>query len=670
MTFYVAHIHCINPDSLIEEVIRVTDRHSYTYGDLTYSPDLEDLLDFEENLFSRGTISGEVSVSEGTVKVMNIQGRFDQYEFYGFDGQKLELFALESEFDEPGEANLISSVIMVDVDMSWEEWVFSVEGRMEALSIPVQASVFAGDNEGPDGLEGEEDTIKGKTKPMLWGQCLSVPIPMINSSKLIFACNYDKDGARRPIHSVWQVLDKGGILKFNANRTDAAAMQANDPPAGHYDTCLAEGLIRVGTVPVGVVTADVYSVAGESASAPRLVKEILEQVYGLVAGEGYDSESLEALHTLNSASVGYWVTEGEEVTGLELCNALLDSIGGWMAPRMSKYYFGRVDLPSVEGATVRVYDDNFYIKGTLNKIPAGDDSKGIPPRKVEFLHTKVWKMQGESEVLETIPAWLKNFLKEEYRSVVAENPTVTLAHKLAPSLQFYSLMVSPRRLAVPDFLVADIGTIPSNWDYVNMAGLSAVTVNANASGVILSPDGFGGNHAAVGCTVGPGTASAYESLGTSDAVWPSELTLSYEVVAGGDNLVIEVHADGGMLLDLSFPDTGPGRIDFSFTGADSIDVVFRTDDPGGSSPEIKNIRLTHRQYGLTVQEECDRRMELLSARTSRYEFDTLVRHSQVYLGQQILLVSERFSMNEGRPVIVVRRAPDIANDQVTIGVFG
>lgn len=667
MSFTLVQIECINPDSLITEVIRLTDRHSYNFDGFTYFPDLDKGVDFEEALFSRGTTSGEVKADEGTFVINNTSGRYDRFRFYGFDGQTFRVYKLENEFQVPDESTLYYSLTISYVEFDWSEITLTFKNRLEIFTTPLQVKTFEGTNEGPVGLEGSEDTIKGKVKPRVIGQCLNIPLMPVNTSKLVFACNYDKDGNRAPVEAVWSVLDKGGVLKPEANYADAAALLATEPAEGYYSTCLAEGLIRLGTVPVGDVTADVYSVMGEDASAPRLVRKILEEDYGLEAGSGYDSESLDALHALNAASVGYYVDE--EVSGLDVMAALLDSIGGWMAPRLNVLYFGRIDLPVDEGGDIPEFDDDLIHAKSLKKLPVHDEGKGIPAKKVEILHTKLWKVLPKGSVLETISTEKAAYLSEEFRSESAEDADITAAHPLAPSLVFETLLISPRSLKIPELLLADIGAVPSTWDYLNVVGIGSVAVNTEGNGIDMSPDSFGGNNSGVGFSLG--VAGPLDTLGIVEELYPCDMVLSFYATAGGGNLSVDVFQDGGLLVTLTNPGDGQVELDFLWNGSSSLEVVFYTTIALGGGANFKNIKLTHKQFGLTVQQECERKLSLLSANTERYDLTIPEKYGrQVFLGQQVRLKSERYDMQDGKPMIVINRGIDDNTNTISLGLYG
>jgi len=60
-----------------------------------------------------------------------------------------------------------------------------------------------------------------------------------------------------PIHDALAVYDKAAALEFEADQPTLSALQSGTVSAGKYQTCLNEGYIRLGSIPVGGVTADV-----------------------------------------------------------------------------------------------------------------------------------------------------------------------------------------------------------------------------------------------------------------------------------------------------------------------------------------------------------------------------------------------------------------------------
>src|SRR5688572_3406157 len=114
MYFFVAHIHCYNPVTEEEEVIRVTNKPDYVSpGKDTYWPHLKSVLNFQESLFSRGSTTGEASVGVGEIIIENHDAEFDGYRKHAFDGRLVQIFRLPNEFAEPDDTNIFFSGVAI-----------------------------------------------------------------------------------------------------------------------------------------------------------------------------------------------------------------------------------------------------------------------------------------------------------------------------------------------------------------------------------------------------------------------------------------------------------------------------------------------------------------------------------------------------------------------------
>lgn len=668
MSFYVAHIYCVNPETEATETIRVTDASSYSGILGAYSPHLNEVLNYEESLFSTGTTTGAISSGIGEISLSNKDGEFDAYRFHGFDGQIVEVFFLTSKTEEPTDDNLIFRGTMKHIEMSIEEFSIYVMNRLEAIEYSIQTMTFAGTNLGPTGLEGVPDTIGGRIKPMVWGRCLNVPGYVVNSSLHIYAFNYNHIGNRKAVHSIWNIADKGGAIVFEADVANSAALVAASVTAGNYKSCRAEGLIKLGSAPKGEVTGDVYESYGEDSSAPRIVQRILEQVCGFVADVDYDLESLNDLHNKNACPTQYYVTD--EVSCLTVCSELLASIGGWMSPNLlGLFRFGRIELPATLGqaSVLEVVTDIRKLK-SLRRIPTGDKGLGIPASRVEIKHTKLWRPLPPGETLESLTPELRDYYAKEYRSSSADSSEGVAIHVLAPSVSFETLLVSPRELKVAKFLEKNIGVAPENWDVATgSGGTSGVTV-VSATTVSLRSNLFFAANLEYYLGTGGG-------LLVNEELFTGNYVLSFDIGINASNITVSVLSSGLTLIAQVVPSDGQ-RVELPFFWDTATSAYLRIKFVTGASADlttqIYNIKVSESQYGLSTQEEADRRLSILSSLyTERYEFqlDSSVGRN-VQLGDVVTLKSDRYFLSEGKDFLTVGRAVSNRGQLLSFDVYG
>src|SRR5690606_4256550 len=121
------------------------------------------------------------------------------------------------------------------------------------LDHPLQHQLYAGTGSGEGG-----DDIKGRPKPVALGWCENVPAVLVDDVNLVYQVHF------RGVESIAAVRDKGVTLTAASDRADYAALVGATIAPGAYDTCLAEGLFRLGASPEGRITADVEGDTGAS----------------------------------------------------------------------------------------------------------------------------------------------------------------------------------------------------------------------------------------------------------------------------------------------------------------------------------------------------------------------------------------------------------------------
>lgn len=659
--FAVANIYGINPSTLLTEVIRVTSRQDYTYGGNTWEPYIEEMLNFSETLFEKGTTSGDTKVGVGELVVSNNKGQFDKYKNYGFDGQDIEVFLLEEPTEAPDASKLYFRGTIDYAEPELERISFVIRNRLEELDVATQVATFAGTNAGPVGLEGTADDLKGKIKPQTWGYCLNIPMVCVNSSKLIYACNFDRSGNRKAVAQFNNVMDKGGEIIYEGNVANSTFLDLATPSAGKYIACLAEGLIRLGTVPKGDVTADVMEVEMNNCAAPYVVERIMQSL-GFVSGVDYDYVSLTKLAEKNSQPVGYYIDDDE--TALDVCQALLDSIGGWIAPtRLGMFRVGRVDLPANTGQqSVYTFDQNIFLNASLKRTTTGDKGLGIPCRNLELMHSRLWKTMNNGQLLESLSAATRTFLTNEYRSVSASSTTVPLVHKQAPSLQQKSLLVEPRPLKVRngDFSNA---TLATDWDTVSVAGAATLVVTSNQC--VMTP---AGSNYTLGQFIGLGGTTTVK-----DEAFPGDYVLTFDLVSGV-NVTVTLLWNGVSIGTFVPAAIGSQSYNFTTSGLQTtgLELRFNPTNVAGVASTIDNVKIMPRVYGTpTPQAECDRRFTILSGNPERYTLEVpFALAKTVSLGDLVTLQFPRYSMNTGKDFVVIGREEDQDDETRTFDLYG
>ena len=639
----IADINVVDPSSGLTEVIRVTNSTHYTYEDKTYIPVLNTTGGYQQTLFSRNTTSGTVTVDITDLELDNTDGLFDKYKRYGFAGHSVSIWILEDHDDIPTPLNLYFKGITASQEPSLETLKINLTNNLEKLSVPVADKVFTSDNAGPVGLEGNGDTLKNKIKPMIYGRLFNVELTAVNTPILIYSCNYTKTGERKPINRVLSVKDKGGELPFNGDYVDAAALVAATVALNSYGTCLAEGLIKLRSKPVGAVTADIYEATVEQCSAPRVVERILQESMGFAPGIDYNAGDLEILHAKNACPISVFVQDKEDV--LSVITSALDSIGGWVCPDSAGVLrFGRIEDPSNSESTYLI---NSHLEGSLKSIGTNDNGKNIPSFKLELKHTRNWNVTQAGSLLESVEPAVKDSLSKDYVTEEVQNPTVKIVHPLTDTLTYETLLHQP------------IATFTTGGQ-CNPANVGSFT-GSQVSGI-------GGSRTVDGnLTVNPGTGIyKVTQAATTGLIAGNLYVLEFIAVSG----ICTVRVIGSSLISTVLVSDLTKKQEVPFVANSSSFYLEVEAAVGTGIAVIGAIRIRETAPGLSPKQEAERRFALQSKTQDLYTLDIDLEDArQSRLGQVVTFQYDRFDLADGQKFLVIGKDEDLNDETATVDLW-
>lgn len=200
------------------------------------------------------------------------------------------------------------------------------------LEKPLQAAVYAGTN-GQAGVlyEGSADALKGRRKPMAWGDLSDahLPAPQVNAAICAYQLN---DGA---VLGPISIFDRGAPAGFITDGDFAgAAFDAHAPAAAHSATDLGRGLVKWNGQTVGQVAFGVKGASGGGyveTTGPILAR--------LLARAGVPPERIGGgvAALPNASTVGVWVENEDARTAVAWlarsapAAVLPDRLGVWDA---------------------------------------------------------------------------------------------------------------------------------------------------------------------------------------------------------------------------------------------------------------------------------------------------------------------------------------------------
>lgn len=522
-------------------VLRYSSGHGYVVDGNYYEPRIKHPGRLKRMLIGEGKTSGPGQIGYGEVVLVNTDGALDALATYGFDGRQLMIkrgLALGA---------LLSSVVLLaacgmeQATSTWDEVAIRIKDRKQELNVPLQANKYAGTNVLPAGVDGTAD-IQGKPKPLLFGTVKNATPVCVNTSKLIYQLH---DGALAAVSGVY---DKGIPLTAGAVYASQAEMEATAPLAGQYRVWLAGGMFRLGATPAGQVTADAAEGAVEAdRSAAKLAQRLAARA---IAAGDIEIADVTALHTLNSAVVGYYANA--ETTVAAALDAVLASVGGWYGfDALGKLRLGRLDAPA--GNPVATLTETMLLY--IERLPTSDEGRGLPAWRVNLGYDKNWSPGLVPSAPMQIAQWTPGDLplSQEWSSIAYNQP---LGLFLAVASAASGGGTTDKYATSPDGKIWTLRSFPSagRWRGAtglgSIAGFLVVSDNPNTSRVTTDginwtsgtlPSGgwtsvtFGPGLNAVAVNSGNGAATSGDAVTWTTITMPAS---GWSHVAYGNGLFI------------------------------------------------------------------------------------------------------------------------------------
>jgi hypothetical protein len=376
--------------------------------------------------YGDGRTGGATRLEIGEIVLANADGALDEWVNYSFDGRPVTIRSgVSGAYPSSFPAVLVATADGIEADMS--QIVIRLRDKQYLFEKPVLAARYAGNNALPAGLEGTASDIKGRAKPKAYGKVMNASPPCVNTSRLEFEvgiCN-----------SVDAVYDRGATMTAGAAYASQSDMETTAPTASNFRAWAAGGYFRLGSSPVGQITADITQGA---AAGNRTVAQILKRLAldaGLASGE-ISIGDVTALDAANSNVVGIWL-DNESVTFKTAMDEVAASIGAYYGlDAAGVLRMGRLATPSGP-PVVTLYD--YDIGNRIERRPPRDN--GIPVWRVTVKHTRVWTPQP-TDLAGSVAAATRAYLAEEWRSETAEDASIKTQWLLAGEMTVETLLTS------------------------------------------------------------------------------------------------------------------------------------------------------------------------------------------------------------------------------------
>lgn len=360
---------------------------------------------------------GQFTTGSGRLVISNADAEYDFLPLsYAIDGRPITIKVgrRDASYDEAFTlARLTASGWNIDTDSITIDVVdFSYK-----LEVPMQPNVYGGTG----GVDGGAD-LTGKRKPLCFGKPRNVSPVLLVPSLLIYQVH---DGS---IQAVDNVYDRGATLTAGANYASYALLAAAVVTAGQYATCLALGLLRLGSAASGTVTADVQ---GENTAAyiektADVVQWALLNRTVLVAGD-LDAGSFTTVNAAQPAPIDYFLGPDDNLTVAAFVQNLMGGIGGWGGHKLDGTFEVRV-FRAPTGTSVASFNRGDMLSSDIKREPL--PSAYQPPRyRWRVPYQRNWTVQ--TDLAGTVSATRKAFVAEPVRLASATSATIQTDHPFA-----------------------------------------------------------------------------------------------------------------------------------------------------------------------------------------------------------------------------------------------
>lgn len=386
-----------------------------------FKPYVKSAVDWSRDLRTGRRLGGRVAFRAGGATFYNADGEFDNFlTSYAIDGRTVRVKAglahwaytdFVSLFDQTAEAfegarrNEVSAIL---------------RGSYYLLQTPLQPNTY----EGTGGPEGGAD-LQGRRKPLAFGgRIKNVNPPRLNNLNIYQL----HDGE---IDSVQAVFDRGVELTFNADYATYSDLANASITGGEYGTCLAEGYIRLGTEPAGLVTVD-FKGAIIDGSFTDQIGDIIESVltdYGpKFASSRIDGSSFTNLKNNVTDPVEFWFGTNR-VTAARAVETMLDTFEGFLSDkRDGTFQVGQVKKPS-GSPIIQITEGDTYNWRWLS-LPR-DVSPAIDRAEVGY----AFNYNVQDVDLDTaVTSSRRDFIAQRVRYFALDDPNVTDFHQEAQVL--------------------------------------------------------------------------------------------------------------------------------------------------------------------------------------------------------------------------------------------
>ncbi|SDO12495.1 hypothetical protein SAMN05192530_103450 [Aureimonas jatrophae] len=399
-----------------------------------------------------------------------------------FDGRFLRLYQLADGVPFAGREVVFSGTVE-QAEVSEKTVSFRLRDRLVELQKDLQPTRYLGTTTSAGkGVEGTENDLKDRPKPLAFGRVFEVPLVQVNAFDGLW------QGAQNAIASCEAVYSSGLTLtRVGAAQPDLASLMAVTLTQGQYAVMLSPFIVRIGGKVTGTITAD-YTEGATAAqrTTAQLVRRIL-LFAGKVEGVDFLPADIAAFDTVAPAEQGVWCAPEDMQIQAPLYR-LLAGVGGFLTTdRLGRFRFGQFRAPTGTPRAIfteiEILDDGQAIE----TLATSDEGNGVPTSKVTVTHTQLWQTQDGSAVNGAVDDARRAYLKTATRSAVAEDASVKVRHLLASEITFASLLTNSTDATAEADRQLDLRKVRRDFIQIKVPSAAAVGIDLGDTVMVRVP---------------------------------------------------------------------------------------------------------------------------------------------------------------------------------------
>lgn len=381
------------------------------------------------DLYGQGNLYGDPEIAHGSIILQNADGGLDTLLNYAFDTQTVIVAVTDT--TSTSEPRLVFGGTVEQVVFDTQTVTLLVRDYTYILDKPLQSVKYAGNNVLPNGLEGTSE-LKGKPKPMLFGQAKNITPVLVNSSLLIYQVNGDERAA-----DVQNVYDMMSQLTEGAQYTSTADLLTNAPAPFTWRQYPAGGYFRLGSSPAGMITADAQGFNQGSIGTPvdPIDYLLLREYLGYTRDNQIPTVNFFSFSDRLNLSGAYYTEETTVYSAIrEMLAGMNSGIQTYPATATVFVTFARLGVPGTTTPVLSL-DSSNIVPGSLKNVVPSNLERGIPPWRIRVRGDKNYTVMSDSDIAGSVSAAVRADAIAEYREGDSdENNALLTQYPNAPQL--------------------------------------------------------------------------------------------------------------------------------------------------------------------------------------------------------------------------------------------